>query len=419
MTPMIRTAMGFVWSAWGGHAALVAGALLAVQVHATYRVPAVVFVTLLPWLGVVIAVTTILMLTVNLMPKAPVARPGLRHRTRRRLLWLATTIVAATAAAAFAGEPVLAAILLGIAVVSIILAAAALAGRILAEASLGLVVRWLYRTALVGLAAFLVWTGVVLVNGVLDRSAAASQPSEVLHVVTAPIDPGVGKLIPHAHVDLRSWRTSGGVERVVLSVQERPRTWVGQPVHVTVRAGFLGIPWVAAVSLDEARHLRQVLAASPSAFHAMQRLIEIHVERREWNEALDLTRRLVAAYPDDAGVVEYVAGYLGVAGRYSDQVELIETLVARNPDYKSLSMLGFALDRSEDHQRAIEVLKRAVELRPDVFLALHHLGEAYQALGRREEAIAAYEAELRIRPQSLEVQRRVRALRNGSAPSAD
>ena len=60
----------------------------------------------------------------------------------------------------------------------------------------------------------------------------------------------------------------------------------------------------------------------------------------------------------------------------------------------------------------LEVLTRAVQLRPDGFLALHYLGEAYQALERREEAIAAYEAELRIRPQSLEVQRRVRALRS-------
>ena len=38
----------------------------------------------------------------------------------------------------------------------------------------------------------------------------------------------------------------------------------------------------------------------------------------------------------------------------------------------ALSMLGFALDRSGDHERAIEVLKRAVKLRPDGFLALHY-----------------------------------------------
>jgi hypothetical protein len=409
---MIRAAIGLVWSAWGGHAALVAAVLMAVQVHTTYRVPAATFVTLLPWLGVVIAVTTILMLTVNLLPKSPRGRVGVRDRVERRIVWLVGIMVATAAAAAFTRGPSLAAALLGIVLAAAMVGVVAIAGRLFAEGGMVFAVRWLYRVALVGSAAFLLWTAIVLVNGMLDRSVEVQQPSEVLSVVTASIDPGFGKLIPHAHVDLRSWETGGGVERVVLPAYERERTWVGQPVTVTVRAGFLGIPWVAAVSLDEARHLRQVLVASPRAFHAMQRLIMIAVEQRQWSEALELTRRYAAIYPDDVGIVEYVAGYLGVAGRYSDQVELIEGLVARSPDYESLSMLGFALDRSEDHQRAIEVLKRAVELRPDDFLALHYLGEAYQALERREEAIAAYEAELRIRPQSLEVRRRVRALRD-------
>jgi tetratricopeptide (TPR) repeat protein len=413
---MIRAAIGFVWSAWGGHAALVAGVLMALQIHATYRVPAIVFVTLLPWLGVVITVTTILMLTVNLLPKSPGGRAvGVRghiDRIDRRVVWLVGIILAAMLVAVFTKTLSLGAALLGLGLAAAIVSVVALARRLFAERSVALAVRWLYRTAVLGIAAFLLWTAVVLVNGALDRSAGVTEASEVLSVVTASIDPGVGKLIPHAHVDLRSWRTAGEVERVVLSASERQRTWVGQPVNVTVRGGFLDIPWVAVVKVDEARHLRQVLAASPNAFHAMQRLIAIYVERRQWDEALELTRRYAAVYPSDVGIVEYVADYLGIAGRYSDQVELIEGLVARNPDYKSLSMLGFALDRSEDHQRAIEVLKRAVELRPNDFLALHYLGEAYQALERREEAIAAYEAELRIRPQSLEVRRRVRALQN-------
>ena len=119
---MIRAAVGLVWSAWGGHAALVAGVLMALQVHATYRVPAVVFVTLLPWVGMVIAITTILMLTVNLLPKSP------RGRERAREVDLRTAAVL-------------------------------------------VVVRSLYRVALIGCAAFLLWTAVVFVNGALDRSA--------------------------------------------------------------------------------------------------------------------------------------------------------------------------------------------------------------------------------------------------------
>ena len=116
-----------------------------------------------------------------------------------------------------------------------------------------------------------------------------------------------------------------------------------------------------------------------------------------------------------SGVSSTSSGLLGVAGRYGDQIELIEPLVARRPEYTTLCMLGFALDRSGNHGRAIEVLKRATRIRPDDFLALHFLGEAYTALGRREEAIAAYEAELVVRPGSAEIRRRIRALRSAIA----
>ena len=63
------------------------------------------------------------------------------------------------------------------------------------------------------------------------------------------------------------------------------------------------------------------------------------------------------------------------------------------------------------HHSAIPVLKQANRLRPDDFLALHYLGEAYQALERYEDAIAAYEAELVVRPNSPEIRRRVRVAR--------
>ena len=328
---MIRTAMRLVWSAWGGHAALIAGSLLALQIHAAYRVPAAVFVTMLPWLGVVVTVTTILMLTVNLLPKSRGRRgASVQTYTRRRIAGLVAIVVATAAAAYLAGMHSLAAALLGLALGAAVASVVAITGRLLAEGSVAFAVRWLYRTTLFGLAVFLAWTAIVLVNGALDRAAETEQASEVLHVVTAPIDPGVGNLIPHAHVDLRSWRPGDGVERLVLSPRERQRTWVGQPVTVTVRPGFLGIPWVASLKLDEARHLRQVLAASPRALHALQRLIVIHLERQQWDEALELTRRYADAYPDDVAVVEQVAGVLGGAGRYREQGELVERLMARS-----------------------------------------------------------------------------------------
>ncbi len=328
---MIRRAIGLVWSAWGGQAALIAGSLLALQIHAAYRVPAAAFVMLLPWLGVVITVTTILMLTVNLLPKPRAGRAGAgRVYTWRRIAGLALIVIATTATGALAELPWPAAALLGLALAAAVASVAAVAGRLRAEGGVAFTVRCLYRASLAGLATFLAWTAVVLVNGALDRAAVTEQPSEVFSVVTAPIDPGIGGLIPYAHVDLRSWRDGGGIERLVLAPRERQRTWVGQPVTVTVRPGFLGIPWVAALRLDEARHLRQVLAASPRAFHAMQRLITIHLERQQWDGALELTRRYAETYPDDVAVVEQVAEALGAAGRYREQGELVQGLIVRS-----------------------------------------------------------------------------------------
>jgi tetratricopeptide (TPR) repeat protein len=109
-----------------------------------------------------------------------------------------------------------------------------------------------------------------------------------------------------------------------------------------------------------------------------------------------------------------VAGHLQIAGRYREEVELVAAAVERRPDYTSLCMLGVALARGGSPHKGIEVLNRAVRLNPDSFLAFHDLAEIYEAIGRPQDAIAAYEAELVRRPRSLETRRRIQALRDSS-----
>lgn len=415
MIRALRAAIPAVLRTWVGHLALVGASLWALQVHATYRVPAAASVRVLPWLAVAVAVTSVLMLIVSLLPRAAGGSAAGALDRLARCGWIsALVIVTCFTAAAFATRPWLVDSFLLLATTVSIASVVAIGRRLVADGARALTnaLRWLHRAALLGIAAFLLWTVLIFVNGALDRSAPVERGSDVLAVVTSRVDLGLGDLVPQARVELRSWRGHGGVEHLVLTPREGHHVWVGQPVNVRLHAGRLGIPWVSALTLDEARHMRQILAVSPSAFQPMRRLIAIALQRHRWDEALALARRYVELYPDDVDEVQFVAGYLGVAGRYGDQIELVRRLVARRPDYNSLCMLGFALDRSGDHRGAVDVLKRATRLRPDVFLALHYLGEAYQAQGRRAEAIAAYEAELGIRPQSLEVRRRVRALRN-------
>jgi len=127
---MIRAAIGLAWSAWGGHAAVIAGSLLALQIHAAYRVPAAAFVALLPWLGVVVTVATILMLTVNLMPTARGRRAGaVRTYTRRSVAGLAAIVIATTVAGALAGMSSPAAALLGLALAAVVASVVGLTGR--------------------------------------------------------------------------------------------------------------------------------------------------------------------------------------------------------------------------------------------------------------------------------------------------
>jgi tetratricopeptide (TPR) repeat protein len=400
---------------WLGHALLAGACLWALHVHATYRVPLGLVSLLLPWLGVAITGASVLMLIVSLLPggdDGPLARAF--DRLDRRAVRLSVVLVPlACLASAYASATWLSLGFLGL---GLAVAAASLGsiargliahgGGIAAES-----LRWLQRVVLVAIGAFLLWTLVVFVNGAWDRSMPVEHDSEVLAVVPAVVDAGFGELVFHTRVDLRSWRSPDRRERLGLASREARYIWVGEPVRVRQHAGRLHIPWVSAVTLDEVRHSRQVLAVSPAAFHAMKRLVALLLERRQWDEALVVARRFVATYPDDIGGIEHVAGLLGIAGRYADQIELIEPVVARRPEYRPLYMLGFALDRSGAHHRAIEVLERATRLQPDDFLAWHYLGEANQAIERYEAAIAAYEHELTIRPRSREVRRRVQVFR--------
>jgi len=336
-------------------------------------------------------------------------------RLDRRSVWLVAVLIPTSlAASASTTRPWLTALLLGVGVAVSAVSLAAIARRLVADGGTTLAegLRWLHRAGIVAVGIFILWTIVVYVNGAWDSSTPVEHDSEVLAVIATVVDPGRGALMPHTQADLRSWRSADRVERLVLAHAETRRVWVGQPVRVRLHAGRLGIPWISAVVHDEMGHARQILQVSPTAFHAMKRLIAGLLERRQLDEALAVTRRYVALYPDDVEQVQFVAGYLQVAGRYREEVELIAPAVERRPDYTSLCMLGVALARGGRPLQGIDVLDRAVRFQPDSFLAFHDLGEIYHALGRHEEAIAAYEAELVRRPRSLETRRRVQVLRD-------
>jgi hypothetical protein len=396
------------------HIVLAGLSLCALYAHAIYRVPMGPLTLVLPWIGVALTALSIGILVLGVFPARQdrvLARA--LDRLDRRSLSLIALLVASGFAGAYAVNPVLRAVglLLGVSVLGAAITAAV--RRMLLTGGAPVVARLRHVQIVAHLVAglFLAWSVVVLVNGASDRSPGVEYDADVLGMAATVIDPGLGNLVPHTRADVSSWRRPGGVEHLVLAPWEMRAVWIGQPVRVRVHPGALGIPWISALKIDDVRHARQILAVSPRAFIAMKRLTWALLERRQWDDALVAARQFAAAYPDDTGGLMWIVGIFGAAERYTDQIELIRPVVARAPSYQALIMLGFALDRSGDHHGAIPILEQATRLEPRDFFAWHYLGEANQAIERYEAAIAAYEQELTIRPNSREVRRRVRVFR--------
>lgn len=84
-----------------------------------------------------------------------------------------------------------------------------------------------------------------------------------------------------------------------------------------------------------------------------------------------------------------------------DETKELEKQVAANPNSAELvHKLGLAYLKSFREPKAIEIFKRAIELKPDFTEAYCDLGQAYYSIGQDDEALASAEASLRIDPTS-------------------
>lgn len=87
-------------------------------------------------------------------------------------------------------------------------------------------------------------------------------------------------------------------------------------------------------------------------------------------------------------------------GRYADAARFYHALIVRDPDEAdALHLFGAMHQECGYAARAVELIGRAVTLRPDCAMFHANLAEAYRALGRHEEAAASCRAALRIQPR--------------------
>jgi tetratricopeptide (TPR) repeat protein len=130
-----------------------------------------------------------------------------------------------------------------------------------------------------------------------------------------------------------------------------------------------------------------------------------------WPEA---ERHLLAArdMAPDAFLPHFALGALAVLrGEHGAAVPHLAACLERDEVPQALYLLGLAHLQLRHKGRAIEALRRAVELEPDFEDALYQLGIAYLRRGWSRLALDAFQQVLRLDPQRLQYQETVRLLR--------
>ena len=144
-----------------------------------------------------------------------------------------------------------------------------------------------------------------------------------------------------------------------------------------------------------------LLVEAPDALQARQLLGLSLVELGRDAEAVARLEPTLGPAPEDAAVL-YGLGLAYLRLRRPEVRDVIDRLAAFPAGAGAARLLrGQALLAAFEFEKAIDELRAAERLQPDLPRLQYSLGLCYFKLGRRPEALAAFESELRRRPQDF------------------
>lgn len=142
---------------------------------------------------------------------------------------------------------------------------------------------------------------------------------------------------------------------------------------------------------------------------------------KKWPEAEADLKKALQLFPDQPLVLNYL-GYSWIdQGRNLKQgMQLIEKAVALKPDDGYIvDSLGWAHYRLGRYKEAVRYLERAVELRPEDPVLNDHLGDALWRVGREREARFQWEQALSLNPEPEDVEKINHKLTHGLQTAQD
>jgi len=174
----------------------------------------------------------------------------------------------------------------------------------------------------------------------------------------------------------------------------------------------IGVALLGVDSLDDAyKHLLRANALQPADRSTRLNLASIHEKRGEYGEAERYLVELHRQYPDDAGILNFYAYLLAQMKVDLPRAEsMVRAALAKDPDNAYyLDSLGWIYYQMGEYSVAVTELERATNHVHDDPTILEHLGDAYKALERFDEAKTAYEASNRVRGGSVEIREKIQS----------
>jgi Flp pilus assembly protein TadD len=151
-----------------------------------------------------------------------------------------------------------------------------------------------------------------------------------------------------------------------------------------------------------ARDLGQVATArEPNCARAFSVYGIALVRYRYWDSAESAIRRARQLAPEDTQISEVLLDIYSQQGTFSKAVTLAEEVLRQHPNQARVHyQAGWARGRlpqtPEITEKALSHLRRAAELDPHWLEPLAEMGRVYRSVGRRDEALASFEAAWRL-----------------------
>lgn len=156
---------------------------------------------------------------------------------------------------------------------------------------------------------------------------------------------------------------------------------------------------------EAAAHIKRVVEADPSDLEAVMALGNIYRAHNRFTEAADAYSRGIATIKNPAKADWRIYYYRGVSlerdKHWPEAEKDFQQALAINPEQPQvLNYLGYSwVDRGENLDKALDMIKKAVDLRPNDGYIVDSLGWAYFKLSRYDDAVEQLERAVELKPE--------------------